>query len=197
MQESKRVPPSSADDPRPQDIHPQDIHPQDIHPQDIHPQDQRYAIRIGRDGTWYYQESPIRRIELAKLFATVLRRDEAGDFWLVTPVERGRIAVDDAPFVAVALQAEGEGRDRALVFRTNLDHTVVAGPENPIRVDEDPDTGEPRPYIRVSGGLEARIARPVFYELVEMGEERPGEVGTQVGIWSKGEFFVLGSFGAP
>jgi hypothetical protein len=153
----------------------------------------RYAIRIGRDGTWYYQGSPIRRMELVRLFSTVLRREANGEFWLVTPAERGRIEVEDAPFVAVEVTVKGEGRDQALVFRTNLDHTVTAGFENPIRVDQDPETGEPQPYIRVKQGLEAKIARPVFYELVERGEQRQTEGGTQVGIWSKGEFFTLGS----
>jgi hypothetical protein len=155
-------------------------------------EDEAYPIRIARDGTWYHEGAPIRRMELVRLFSTVLRRDEAGDYWLVTPVERGRIEVEDAPFVAVEVTAEGEGEGQALVFRTNLDHTVAAGPENPIRVEQDPETGEPRPYIRVRDGLEARIARPVFYELVERGVEAPAGAGTQVGIWSKGAFFVLG-----
>jgi hypothetical protein len=161
-------------------------------------EDERYDIRIARDGTWYYHGSPIGRIELVKLFATVLRRDDAGDFWLVTPAERGRITVEDAPFVAVEVEAEGAGPDQRLRFRTNLDHQVTAGPDHPIRVKTDAETGEPRPYILVRDGLEALIARPVFYELVERAEERFGDGGeSRLGIWSTGIFFDLGSLSAP
>ncbi|HEV7369685.1 DUF1285 domain-containing protein [Arenibaculum sp.] len=161
-------------------------------------EDERYDIRIARDGTWYYHGSPIGRIELVKLFSTVLRRDEAGDYWLITPAERGRIVVDDAPFVAVEVEAEGSGPDRRLTFRTNLDHRVTAGPDHPIRVETDADTGEPRPYILVRDRLEALIVRPVFYELVERAEERRGDGGqSRLGIWSMGIFFDLGSMSAP
>lgn len=156
-----------------------------------------YDIRIDRDGTWYYRGTPIRRMELVKLFSTVLRRDEAGGYWLVTPAERGRIAVEDAPFVAVALDARGEGQGRRLVFRTNLDKEVTAGPDHPIRVSTDPDTGEPRPYIRVGDGIEARIARPVFYELAALCEEREEHGEVRLGVWSMGTFFVLGSASEP
>jgi uncharacterized protein len=157
------------------------------------PEGGRYDIRIDLDGTWYYQGTPIRRMELVKLFSTVLRRDDAGDYWLVTPAERGRITVEDAPFVAVGLTVQGEGPGRQLVFRTNLDKEVTAGPDHPIRVSVDPETGEPRPYIRVGEGLEARISRPVFYELVELGEEREEHGDVRLGVWSMGTFFVLGS----
>ena len=158
------------------------------------PRDERYPIRIARDGTWWHEGGPIRRVELAKLFSTVLRRDPAGDYWLVTPAERGRIEVEDLPFVAVAVDIIQEDGRQALVFRTNLDHTVVAGPGHPVVVDRDAETGEPRPYITVREGLDARIARPVFYELVERGEHRPVEGGVQVGIWSRGTWFILGTF---
>lgn len=151
-----------------------------------------FDMRIGRDGTWYYRGSPIGRKPLVKLFSTVLRRDEAGGYWLVTPVERGRIAVDDAPFVAVAMAAEGAGRSQRLTFTTNLDHSVTAGPDHPIRVAVDPETGEPSPYILVRDGLEALIARPVFYDLVELGEERDGDGMRELGVWSGGTFFTLG-----
>ncbi|MGB0555078.1 MAG: DUF1285 domain-containing protein, partial [Alphaproteobacteria bacterium] len=95
-------------------------------------------MRIGRDGTWYYLGTPIKRMPLVKLFSTVLRRDDKGDFWLITPVERGRIDVDDAPFVAVGLTVDGEGQDTRLTFRTNLDEEIVADAEHPIRVEVDP-----------------------------------------------------------
>jgi hypothetical protein len=149
--------------------------------------DEAYDIRIAADGTWYYRGTPIERIGLVKLFARVLRRDEAGDYWLITPAERGRIVVDDAPFTAVEVTAEGEGAAQALSFRTNLDDWVTAGPDHPVRVDVKPGSGEPRPYIAVRDRLEALIVRPVFYELVERAVEHDGRVG----IWSQNRFFAL------
>ena len=148
-------------------------------------------IRIARDGTWYYRGSPIGRLSLVKLFASVLRREADGHYWLVTPAERGRVEVEDAPFLAVALTAEGEGVARQLIFRTNLDEFVTAGPDNPLRV-ETAANGEPAPYILVRDGLEARLARPVFYELVELGTEEQVAERTQFGVWSRGAFFSLG-----
>ena len=149
--------------------------------------DEAYDIRIAADGTWYYQGTPITRIGLVKLFAGVLRRDESGDYWLITPAERGRIVVDDAPFLAVEAEAVGEGEDMVLTFRTNLDHRFQAGPDHPIRVAVNPGSGEPRPYILVAGGLEALIVRSVFYDLVDRAEERNGRIG----VWSRGVFFAL------
>jgi hypothetical protein len=151
-----------------------------------------FGIRIARDGTWYYLGSPIGRKPLVKLFSTVLRRDDDGGFWLVTPVERGRIQVDDAPFVAVAMEAAGTGRNQTLTFTTNLDQTVTAGPEHPIRMERHPDTGEPSPYVTVRDRLDALIARPVFYDLVELGEEAIIDGRRELGIWSGGRFFTLG-----
>ncbi|MBP2298474.1 DUF1285 domain-containing protein [Azospirillum picis] len=157
------------------------------------PTEETYDIRIARDGTWYHNGDPIRRIELAKLFSTVLQRDEAGDYWLITPAERGRIAVEDAPFVAVEMTAAGSGADQVLSFRTNLDQRVEAGPDHPIRVAVNPETGEPAPYIEIRGRLEARILRPVFYDMVERSETRRTETGeSEVGLWSNKVFFVLG-----
>jgi len=150
-------------------------------------------MRIARDGTWFYHGSPIGRIALAKLFATVLRRDDAGDYWLITPAERGRITVEDVPFVAVELKAEGEGEARTLSFRTNLDDWVTAGADHPIRVvmgDELSDT--PAPYILIRERLEARIGRAVFYELVGLAEERQTANGIELGVWSEQIFFPLG-----
>lgn len=156
-------------------------------------QDDHCGIRIGADGTWYYQGSPITRSRLVKLFSTVLRREGDG-YFLVTPVERGRIDVDDAPFVAVALRREGEGASQRLVFRTNVDDEVTADAGHPIRVA--PDTGDgPRPYVMVRDGLEALIARAVYYDLVELGEERVEGDTTRLGVWSGGQFFVLGETG--
>ncbi|HKS88630.1 MAG TPA: DUF1285 domain-containing protein [Stellaceae bacterium] len=148
-------------------------------------------MRIARDGTWFYRGSPINRLPLVKLFASVLRREADGSYWLVTPAERGRVTVEDAPFVAVALDREGEGRDQRLIFRTNLDEIVTAGPDHPLHVELAADA-TPAPYIRVRGGLEARLLRPVFYELVEFGREEPAAGESQFGVWSGGMFFRLG-----
>jgi hypothetical protein len=153
------------------------------------------GMRIARDGTWYYNNSPIGRLPLVKLFATVLRRDPAGVYWLVTPAERGRIAVEDVPFIAVELDARGEGREQELIFRTNLDDFVTADADHPLRV-EIREPGGPHPYLSVRNGLEARLARSVFYRLVEFGcEERVGDA-VMFGAWSKGTFFPLGSLEA-
>jgi len=155
-----------------------------------------FGIAIGRDGTWYYHGSPIGRKPLVKLFASVLRREESGEYWLVTPVERGRILVEDVPFTAVEVTAEGEGSRQILRFRTNLDDEVEAGPEHPIRVDHDPESGEPSPYVHVRGRLEARILRPVYYHLVELGREETVAGESSFGVWSNGQFFPLGSIEA-
>jgi uncharacterized protein len=149
-------------------------------------------MRIARDGTWYYRGTPINRQPLVKLFASVLHRDASdGSYWLVTPAERGRVVVEDAPFVAVAVDTEGAGRDQRLIFRTNLDEIVAAGPQHKLRVETAAD-GAPAPYIEVRPGLEARLLRPVFYELVEFGQEQEIAGETQFGVWSEGMFFRLG-----
>jgi uncharacterized protein len=151
-------------------------------------------MRIARDGTWFYRGSPIGRPALVKLFASVLRREPDGRYWLVTPAERGRIEVEDVPFLAVALTVEGEGREQKLIFQTNLDDIVTAGPGNPLRI-ETAASGEPAPYILVRDNLEARLARSAFYDLVELGKEEPIEETSQFGVWSSGRFFRLGEPG--
>jgi hypothetical protein len=152
---------------------------------------------IKRDGTWLYRGSPIGRKELVCLFASVLKRDEHGQFWLETPAERGRIEVEDAPFVAVELDWTGVGRDQQLTFRTNTDQLVTAGPDNPIRVAHDLLTCEPTPYLRVRAGagrhpVEARIGRAVYYELVALAEPHMVMGRRMLGVWSRGDFFPLG-----
>ena len=152
---------------------------------------------IKRDGTWMYQGTPINRKELVCLFASVLRREEDGSWWLQTPAERGRIEVEDAPFVAVELDWTGDGRHQTLSFRTNTDQVVTAGPDHPIRVSHDIITCEPTPYIRIRPGaghlaVEARINRATYYELVALAV--PEWVGNKrvLGVWSLGKFFPLG-----
>jgi len=149
-------------------------------------------IRIARDGTWFYHGSPIGRKRLVKLFATVLKREPDGTYVLETPVEKGRIQVDDVPFVAVELFAEGEGESQRLTLRTNIDESVTVDNAHPIRVAEDPETGHPVPYVLVREALEARIARPVYYELVALGLERKLGHDHLYGVWSSGDFFSLG-----
>lgn len=144
-----------------------------------------YDIRILRDGTWLHEGAPIRRLELVKLFARVLRRDDAGDYWLITPAERGRIMVEDAPFIAVEMKVEGQGRDQRLSFRTNVDDWVTAGPGRPITTVGD------APYVEVRGGLTARLARSVYYQLAELATD-DSDYGEEVmGVWSDGTFFAL------
>jgi len=148
-------------------------------------------IRIARDGTWYHQGSPIGRKELVRLFSTILRRDPDG-FHLVTPVEKMRIVVEDAPFQAVLMDVAGTGRDQALTFTTNVGDETIAGPDNPIRVETDPETEEPAPYVHVRKGLEARIARAVFYQMADLAVPGEGEHAGYLGVWSNGRFFRLG-----
>lgn len=147
-------------------------------------------IVIRRDGRWFHEGSQIHREALVRLFSTVLRKDPDG-FWLVTPVEKMKIAVEDAPFMAVRVDRDGE----ALRFTTNVGDAVEAGPDNPIRVEVSA-SGEPRPYVHVRRGLEALIARPVFYELVDLAEARSTPEGEVLGVASNGAWFPIAPPGA-
>lgn len=147
-------------------------------------------MRIARDGTWFYLGTPIGRPELVRLFSTILRKD--GDrYVLVTPVEKVGITVDDAPFVAVDFTAEGAGEAQNLTFVTNLGDEAVAGPDHPIRVVRDPDTGEPSPYVLIRAELEALIDRKSFYRLVDIGAHAEHDGRSWFGLWSGGEFFPV------
>lgn len=148
-----------------------------------------FPIRIARDGTWHYQGSPIGRKPLVVLFARVLARQPNGDYWLVTPYERGRIVVDDAPFVAVLCEIAGEGRAQTLRFTTNLDEEVTADEAHPIVMRGTID--EPAPYVVVRPGLEARLARAVFYQIVDRATEAEVDGRRRFGVWSAGRFFAL------
>ena len=141
-------------------------------------------MRIARDGTWFYLGTPIGRKRLVKLFSTILRKD-GNEYFLVTPVEKVGIKVDDAPFVAVDFDLE----DGVLTFTTNVGETFQAGPENPIRVVLNPDTGEPSPYVLVRTNLEALIDRKSFYRLVDQGVTGTVDGVDWFGIWSSGVFF--------
>jgi hypothetical protein len=140
------------------------------------------AMRIARDGTWFHEGSPIGRPAMVRLFSTILRREPHGGFVLVTPVEKLDIDVEDAPFVAVELKSEGEGRERSLAFRLNTGDMVVAGPDHPLCF------GNASPYVEVRKGLEALIARPVYYELAELAL---AEAVDPPGLWSNGAFFAM------
>ncbi len=153
-------------------------------------------IVIKKNGLWFHEGTPIGREALVRLFSTVLRKDPDG-FHLVTPVEKMRITVEDAPFIAVRVDhARGADGAETLTFLTNVGDEVVAGPQNEIRVAVDAETGEPRPYLHVRRGLEALIARPVFYELVELAREKRTPAGPQLGVTSDGAWFPVGPVGA-
>jgi hypothetical protein len=154
--------------------------------------DEYYGIRILRDGTWLYGGTAIKRHNLVKLFASVLKRDEQGDFWLQTPYEKGRIEVEDAPFTAVELRAEGAGEGQTLQLRTNLDEWVTLDAAHPLRIETDEKTGAPSPYVLVRDNLEARIARSVYYELAALAVPSAADAGT-LGVWSAQTFYPLGS----
>ncbi|WP_089277566.1 DUF1285 domain-containing protein [Antarctobacter heliothermus] len=143
-------------------------------------------MRIARDGTWFYLGTPIGRFGLVRLFSSILRKD-GDDYFLVTPVEKVGITVDDAPFVAVDFEAEGTGESQILTFETHVGDFAAAGPDHPIRVERDPETGEPSPYVLVRANLEALIDRKSFYRLVELGAHHDGWFG----VWSGGQFFPI------
>ncbi len=147
-------------------------------------------MRIARDGTWWYLGTPMGRKELVKLFSSIIRKD-GENYFLVTPAEKVGITVDDAPFVAVDFEVSGEGHDQILTFTTHVDDVAIAGPENPIRVVRDTETGEPSPYVLIRANLEALIDRKSFYRLVEIGAHEDLEGESWFGIWSSGQFFPV------
>lgn len=147
------------------------------------------GIEILADGTWIHEGVRMTREALVRLFASILRRDDDGVTYLVTPVEKVRVKVADAPFTAVRVDRLGEGRDQRLVFTTNVGDQTVAGPERPIRVTFS-DDGTPRPYVRVRGRLDARVLRAPFYEMVEWAEAGPDG---RLTLWSDGVPFDLGN----
>ena len=149
-------------------------------------------MRIDRNGTWFYGGSPIGRHQLVKLFSSVLKRDDSGDFWLITPAEKARIKVEDAPFIGVELLKENTGNNQKLKIRTNIDEIFPLSAKHPLKVEFNPKTKEPSPYITLRKGIEARLSRPVYYELVELGEESLYRKELMYGVWSYKTFFPLG-----
>ncbi len=147
-------------------------------------------MRIKADGSWWHEGTRITREPLVRLFASILRKDDDGETYLVTPVEKIRIEVDAAHFTAIRVDVEGEGSDQRVFFTTNMDEVVEAGADRPIWIEIDKGNGEPRPFVSVRGRLEALMTRPVFYELVDHAvEKEDGELG----IWASGTYFPLGS----
>lgn len=148
-------------------------------------------IRIAADGTWFYLGTPIGRKPLVRLFSSVLRREGDGRHYLVTPVEKIGIQVDDAPFLAVEMAVEGESRDQRIALRTNTDDVVAVDAEHPLRFVREETTDGLKPYVLVRGRLEALVARSVTYDLVDLAVEERLESGRSLGVWSDGQFFVI------
>ncbi|HYV70908.1 MAG TPA: DUF1285 domain-containing protein [Pseudolabrys sp.] len=147
-------------------------------------------MRIGGDGTWFYQKTPIGRPALVKLFASVLKR-EGDKYFLVTPVEKVGIAVDDAPFLAVEMNASVGDAGRILQFRTNVDDWISAGPGHALRFEPQPKTGGLKPYLHIRRDLWAKVTRALFYDLVALGEERDIDGKAMFGVFSQGQFFAM------
>lgn len=147
---------------------------------------------IARDGTWIHEGKPIRRAALVELFASVLMLADDGDYYLVTPVEKVRIQVEDCPFVAQDMDVEGEGNSQVLTFTTNIGEKVIVGEDHPLTIQVNPDSGEPHPTVHVRAGLDALINRAVFYRLVDLAKPLEAKLGqSKIGVWSDGQFFTL------
>ena len=146
------------------------------------------GLKIARDGTWYYQDSAIGRRPLVKLFASVLRREKDERYYLVTPAEKALVHVEDAPFLAVAMEAKGSGKRQRLTFRTNLDEVVEAGLEHPLSFRTE-KSGSFTPFVLVRAGLQARLTRPVYYELVAAAATETRDGKKEMGVWSGDTFF--------
>jgi hypothetical protein len=147
-------------------------------------------MRIASDGTWFYQNTPIGRLALVKLFASVLKR-EGDKHFLVTPVEKVGIVVEDAPFLAVEMKTARGARGQILEFRTNVDDWVTAGSGHALRFELQPETGGLKPYLHVRRDLWAKVTRALFYDLVALGEERNFDGKAMFGVASQGEFFAM------
>jgi len=150
------------------------------------------GISIDRQGRWFYHGTPINRKEMVCLFASVMHRAPDGGYLLITPGEMGRIEVEDVPFLAVEMFACGSGRDKVISFRTNMDEMVTVDAEHPLRIETGDSTREPSPYVMVRNGLEARLTRSVYYDLVSQGWEEERGDEKVYGLWSSGIFFPLG-----
>jgi hypothetical protein len=157
-----------------------------------HPDESRQIdMKIDRKLEWYYQGTPIKRQSMVRLFSNVLRREEDDEYYLVTPVEKCQIEVEDVPFEAILLDIEGQGCSQSLRFTTNVADEIDLDSQHPLRIEVDPTTEEPSPYILVRDRLEARLARSVYYQLVELAVPHKIDNSEWFGVWSHGEFFKL------
>jgi hypothetical protein len=148
-------------------------------------------MRIAQDGTWFYMNSPIGRKPLVKLFASVMRHDDDGKYYLVTPAEKCGIRVDDAPFVAIRMTAEGKGNEQVITFETNTDDIVTVDEAHPLRVAAEEGTGGLKPYVLVRDRLEALVSRALFYDLVAHGSVEEQHGVKWFGVWSSGRFWPM------
>ena len=154
------------------------------------------GMEIRADGSWWHEGRIIGREKLVRLFSTILRKDEDGETYLVTPYEKIIVHVADAPFLAIRVDRAGEpGPEQALAFATNLGDVTLAGPDVLLRVETDAKTQEPAPYVNVRDRLEAKLTRPCFYELADMAVPNPEDDGATLGVWSQGQFFQIGPAG--
>lgn len=149
-------------------------------------------IRIARDGSWYYKGETLKRHALVRLFSTILRREDDGEYYLLTPVEKWRIRVEDAPLLAHTLTATGTGKDQVLHLTTNTDETFLISEDHPLNIETYPDSDEPRPLIRTRHGLDALLVTAAFYELTRYLVENPNGSSGSLGVWSDGIFFEIG-----
>lgn len=149
-------------------------------------------IRIARDGDWYYQGEKMGRETLVRLFSTILRRESDGEYYLVTPVEKWRIQVEDAPLLAHSLEVSGQGESQLIHLTTNTGDPIRIDREHPLKVESYPGSDEPRPVVMLEHGLEARLVTAAFYELTRYVTEQPDGNANRVGVWSAGVFFELG-----
>jgi len=152
-------------------------------------------IVITRDGQWLYQGNPIGRDAIVRLFSTILRQESDGHHYLVTPVEKWRITVEDTPLLAHSLRATGEGCEQVLSVTTNIGETLVMGDEHPLSVGAYAGTGEPRPVISVRHGVEARLVTAAYYDLANLVTEEKGVSDTAIGVWSSGNFYKIADNG--
>jgi len=152
-------------------------------------------MRISRDGQWIYRGEPMRREALVRLFASILRREADGEYYLVTPVEKWRIQVEDTPLLAHSLSIEGEGADQVVTLETNVGETLAISPEHPLSVDCYPDSDEPRPVILVRHGVEARLTTAAYYDLAEQLSEEIVDGKPVYGLYSCGNFYKVGQGG--
>ncbi|MGM0767596.1 MAG: DUF1285 domain-containing protein [Pseudomonadota bacterium] len=150
-------------------------------------------IRITRDGQWVYKGEPLAREAIVRLFSTILRREADGEYYLVTPVEKWRITVDDAPLLAHSLVAEGEGEHQNLFLTTNVGEALAVGDEHPLEVGTYGSGNEPRPVIGVRNGVDARIVSSAYYDLADRVVEAKTDDGKgALGVWSQGKFYEIG-----